>query len=745
MKKLISFIIAILMLLSAMSCSVDSPVIDNRILSSDDIEQLNTEDVVDEGITLTASEGAYIRSGKYANTIPAELPKTDFYYIKNDGVDTTRHVVLKFDISGFDIPENTHVSVVVNFFSISPVHESVGGTDITLKAYKEMADWNSKSVTFSTFPALSEDNYLGAEPLIKGDVFIDITDYVKESKANGEKVIAIRLVPSARTVAEMRICPVEHKLAPKLVAKKAETREFYQPNLLVDENANREIWDYAKKTYDEWKSRYDQIVAKGDYPSSTIGIDKTEYTFTTTATLHETGETKHTFDTRLINTLNGFDESAREVELDRYGGIISDTRFEATGYFYTKKIGDRWITVDPLGYPCHITGINHTYYAYSNSKYQTKAMSEKFGTSEKWAISTTRWLKKDLGFNVALGTPHELLSVQNGAATTIYTPGIGQYASSVGLNASEGGTTQFLYNGTMPVFDPGFKAYIEEKVPDTIAKYANNPYVIGYISDNELPVKDSMLTDYLTLDPSISANLYSYACAWTWIIETTGKKGEEIDIYSIDKLNEESKEDLFVLFKGFIYDKYFSVIQPVIKAACPNQLYLGVRMLTGTEWGEWVARVDGYWCDIMCINYYGAWEVPTEQIENLQKWTGKPIMITEFYAKGSDAIGADGKPFTNADGAGWICKTQTERGYFYQNFTLRLLEAKNCVGWLYFQYIDNDPTDESIEKGQSNSNKGIVDSNLDREVYKAYHSQIASINLNKYELIEHFDGVDYFK
>lgn len=410
-----------------------------------------------------------------------------------------------------------------------------------------------------------------------------------------------------------------------------------------------------------------------------------------------------------------------------------------------KKINDRWFVIDPLGYPCYITGINHTYFAYSQSKYQTAAMTTKFGSEEKWAISTTRWLKNDLGFNVALGTDATILGVEQGAGTAIYTPGVGRYAASIGLNSSNGGTTDFLYNGTMPVFDPAFETYVNEITPKTIGYYKDNGKILGFISDNELPVADSLLTDYLTLDQTIAANHYSYACAWTWITEFTGKKGEEIDIVKIDALSKEMGIDLHSLFKGFVYDRYFSVMQPAVKAACPNHMYLGVRLLTGHTWGEWVGRFNGYWCDIMCINYYHEWEIPTEQIQNFSKWTGKPFMITEFYAKGEDAIGADGKPFTNLDGAGWICKTQKDRGYFYQSFTLRLLESKNCIGWLYFQYIDNDPTDETIEAGQKNSNKGIVDSDLDREIYKDCHSQMALINQNKYALIEHFDGVKLFK
>ena len=746
MKKFLYLTLALIMLLSVTSCAVYSPTLDDSVLSAENVEQLNAEEAYNAGVTLVATDGAYIRSGQYAGKTMAELPKTDYYYIKNDGIETTRHVVIKFDISNFQIPEKTQsISAVVHFFSISPIHPTLGEGDVKLRAYKETANWESKTVTFSSLPALSEDNFLGEENLIKGDVYIDITDYVKECKAKGEKTIALRFVPSVRTVAEMRICKVDNKLAPKIVAKEAETREFYQPNLLVNSTANKAIWDYAQKTYAEWKTRYDEIVAKGDYATSPISVNPAEYTFKTTASLQDQGSETYTFDTRLINTLNGFKANTANIEYDIYGGIVSDTRFEATGYFYTKKIGERWMAVDPLGYPCHITGINHTYFAYSNSDYQTMAMSRVYGSAEKWAISTTRWLKKDLGFNVALGNPYELLTVKNGAATVIYTSGVGQYAASIGLNSSTGGTTDFLYNGTMPVFDPAFETYINEITPKKISEYANKSTVIGYFSDNELPTADSMLTDYLTLDPSIPANHYSYACAWTWLIETTGKKGEEIDIYNLDKLSTETGIDLFMLFKGFVYDKYFSVMQPAIKAVAPNHLYLGVRLLTGTAWGEWVGRVAGYWCDIVCINYYRAWEIPLEQIENFQKWMGAPFMITEFYAKGADAIGADGKPFKNTDGAGWTCKTQTERGYFYQNFTLRLLEAKNCVGWLYFQYIDNDPTDESIERGQSHSNKGIVNSDLDREIYKDYHSQIATINLNKYALIEHFDGIDYFK
>ena len=739
MKRFFSLILAAIMLLSAVSCTV-VPEADGAVLSNENTQSLAAET---KTTTIQAIDAAYIRSGAANQNV--NYKDTEYYFIKQDGESTTRHILVKYDISNVKVPEIGSINAVINFFSVSPIHPENTATEIKLRAFKETSNWDSSTVTFASLPPVSESNFIGENDLIKNEVYVNITDYVKEAVSKGEKTITVRFLASTRTVAEMRVYTLKSKFPPKLVIQEADSHSFYKSDVVADAAKNQALWDYAKSTYDEWKVRYDEIVAKGDYPAQDFSVNKDQYTFKTNATLADTGAKTYTFDTRLATTLKGFTPNTAEVEFDEYGGIVSDTRYEATGFFYTKKVNDRWFVIDPLGYPCYVTGINHTVYAYSQSKYQTKAMSRLFGTDEKWAISTTRWLKKDLGFNVALGTDSQILGVERGAATAIYVPGVGKYASSVGLNSSTGGTTDFLYNGAMPVFDPAFKTFVEANTIPFVEKFADNERILGFISDNELPTSDTMLTDYLTLDPSIAANHYSYVCAWKWITEFTGKSGEEINVAKIDELSAEVGVNLRLLFKGFVYDKYFSVMQPAIKKAAPNHMYLGVRLLTGTQWGEWVGRFDGYWCDILCVNYYGEWEIPTEQIINFQKWTGKPIMITEFYAKGADAIGADGKPFTNADGAGWICATQTERGYFYQNFTLRLLESKNCVGWLYFQYIDNDPTDDTVERGQKNSNKGIVNSDLDREVYKDYHSQIGLINKNAYSLIEYFDGADIFK
>ena len=207
------------------------------------------------------------------------------------------------------------------------------------------------------------------------------------------------------------------------------------------------------------------------------------------------------------------------------------------------------------------------------------------------------------------------------------------------------------------------------------------------------------------------------------------------------------------LFKGFVYDRYYSVCYAALQKYDPNRMFLGNRFLIDAGKWEWMMRVTGYWCDIMCINYYHAWEIPTERAEKngsptlnqLGQWLGIPFIVTEFYAKGDDALNTLGEPFANNSGAGWVVATQKERGYFFQNFTLKLLQCKHNVGWMQFQFIDNDPTDPIGGDVAANSNKGIVDSQQSFTVYADYTEQIALMNKNSYALIEYFDGVKYFE
>jgi hypothetical protein len=92
----------------------------------------------------------------------------------------------------------------------------------------------------------------------------------------------------------------------------------------------------------------------------------------------------------------------------------------------------------------------------------------------------------------------------------------------------------------------------------------------------------------------------------------------------------------------------------------------------------------------------------------------------------------------NNTGAGWTVMTQKDRGSFYQNFTLGLLESPDCVGWHWFKYRDNNPLDLSTDPSNRDSNKGIV--NWQFEPYAPLLQAMKEINTNAYRLIEYFSS-----
>ncbi|MEI9960796.1 MAG: hypothetical protein WDM76_06590 [Limisphaerales bacterium] len=139
----------------------------------------------------------------------------------------------------------------------------------------------------------------------------------------------------------------------------------------------------------------------------------------------------------------------------------------------------------------------------------------------------------------------------------------------------------------------------------------------------------------------------------------------------------------------------------------------------------------GPYVDVVSVNYYRDWTPVPEKLTSWERDSGKPILITEWYAKAMDS----GLP--NVGGAGWIVKTQRDRGLFYQNFTLGLLESKACVGWDWFKYADNDPTNTKADPSNRDANKGIV--NIRYEPYQPLLETMKPINERVYSLIEYFD------
>ena len=113
-----------------------------------------------------------------------------------------------------------------------------------------------------------------------------------------------------------------------------------------------------------------------------------------------------------------------------------------------------------------------------------------------------------------------------------------------------------------------------------------------------------------------------------------------------------------------------------------------------------------------------------------ERESGRPSLITEWYAKGMDS------GLANTTGAGWLVKTQQDRGRFYQNFALALLQSKGCVGWHWFKYIDNDPAAARVDPSNMDANKGIVNNRY--VPYTPLLEAMKQLNQRAYSLAEYF-------
>jgi hypothetical protein len=420
------------------------------------------------------------------------------------------------------------------------------------------------------------------------------------------------------------------------------------------------------------------------------------------------------YETRTVENLYGYRQSGKPEEFSKYGGLTG-RKEPATGFFHVKKIDDRWWGIDPEGYLYLNVALNSI--TMGGSDRNKKALTDKFGTRENWMRQTINMLQEN-GFNCA-GSWSDYRTVIEANKTSekpfAYTVNL-NFMSSYGRE--RGGTFQKPGHTGYPgdaifVFDPAWEEFCDRHAKQVEA-YKDDPALFGYFSDNELPFRFKSLDNYLALpekDPG-------YAAASDWLKEHAIKK-EEIT----DKHREE--------FMAFVADKYFTPIVKAMKKYDPNHMYIGARFYSSEKNYPMFMEAAGKYLDIISNNYYGKWTPDSADMANWTKWSGRPFIITEYYTKGEDS----GMP--NTSGAGWTVRTQRDRGLFYQNYNLALLESKNCVGWHYFKYQDNDPTATGVDPSNIDSNKGIVNNHY--EIWTPMLELMKELNTQVYDIITHFD------
>ncbi len=370
---------------------------------------------------------------------------------------------------------------------------------------------------------------------------------------------------------------------------------------------------------------------------------------------------------------------------DVYGGITNaGFTGKATGYFHTEYIGGRTYIIDPLGYPYFATSINSLSYG-ENTNLQDYSASV-YGIEENFYKEMSAELM-DMGIYATFASdPDVILGVDNGLSTTVPINGVSAYMADLGRSQITEG--QFPHNNTINVFDPDFVTTTYEKNAKFITDggYATNPRVLGYTADNELPSSKIILECYLTIDPNVPDNAFSYHTAWEWFARRTGNANPTI----LDYYNYADKATLNSEFLGFIYARNYKTVRGSIEQVDTNHMYMGSRVAGECRYDINYLKAAGYYLDVITTNLYDGLNPDPEVMTNYYRYAGIPFIVTEFYAKAMDAIDANGHMLTNSTGAGFVVMTQQERANYYEHFVLSLLESKACVGWSWYRFRDND-------------------------------------------------------
>jgi hypothetical protein len=417
--------------------------------------------------------------------------------------------------------------------------------------------------------------------------------------------------------------------------------------------------------------------------------------------------------TRLLEHIEGFDRATSPAKRTPYGGRAGRT-LQKTGFFHTQRVGDRWWLVDPTGAPFIAAGVCTVRMNWTTAG--VRSMERQFGTRANWARKT-RELLVGHGFNCfgAWSQNKRFRELGQRFPYTVMVNCAAQYAR-LG-DAAYTGTGHFRYKGDCPpIFDRQFPAFCRGLARRKLRALKDDPWLLGWFSDNELPFHRKMLSRYLALhkdDPGRAA-------AEKWCRAN-----------GVDPAAREFALEHQAAFLKHVATTYFRIVSEAVRSVDPNHLFLGCRFYGPSLRYPELFAACGPYVDVVSCNIYGVWTPDRSRTAMWTRESKRPFLVSEFYAKGMDS------QMANLSGAGFTVRTQVDRGRFYQHFTLSLLEQPGCVGWHWFRYMDNDPDNTWADGSNRNSNKGIVTARY--EPWTELIDRMKAVNTRAYELVDHFD------
>jgi len=428
------------------------------------------------------------------------------------------------------------------------------------------------------------------------------------------------------------------------------------------------------------------------------------------------------------------DEEAKDLAAntpagwDKYGGWESGPQLKATGFFYTAKHEGKWWLVDPegrlffsIGFCC-VNWMNPTVVEERDAWFANlPALEAQFKNcsvingpaSGHFAGRQVRCfdyamanIMRKYGPDWATRYPEVANSrlrswgmntVANWSMNEVIFQHRNSYVCPIWL-----WNLKTLPGGFYDVFDAGFRPTVTAEVAQVGKPSLGDPWCIGYYVDNELPWgrdDTSLAVSAVTAPPDQPAK--------ATFIEDLKAKYE-----TIEKLNaawgashaswdalraataapdaNKAKADLLA-FQERICEVYFKTIREAVKAAAPNQLYLGSRFYLSNVP---VLKAAVKYCDVVSYNLYR----PSIADFKLPVDADVPLIVGEFGFGAADASML----------GGWgLLVDQESRAAAYKSYLAGALKHPQFVGCHWFLYRDEPTTARSYD--HENFQFGFVD------------------------------------
>ncbi len=395
--------------------------------------------------------------------------------------------------------------------------------------------------------------------------------------------------------------------------------------------------------------------------------------------------------------------------------LIPARLFGAGGYYRVEQRAGIWWLVSPSGQLAIAAGVDNV--SYRGDEIYGTTVHPYFEHVSKIYPAENAWGKAEIdrlrswGFNNLGAWTSPFLWTYKMPYTVIL-----DIAARSGAN--------WLKGIPVDVYSPRFEAMARKIAGKECAPRAQDPYLLGYFSDNELRWgpdwrnKQNMLTMYLNLPSTAPGkrhaieflkNKYSDRIqrlnqAWGVHAASFGDVPSEAATKAFQADNSE--------FLGMVARHYFEVCAHAIHAVDPNHLYLGAKFAGMPP--DSVLRAS-HAADVVSVDIYNF--DPRPIVEHIYKLAHRPILVAEF------AFRAENSGLPNTQGAGPKVPDQVARARAYKTFVTELESLPEAVGYQWFEWCD-EPRQGRFDG--ENSNYGLV--NIEDQPYSQFVNEVTVAN-----------------